>query len=114
MPRIFIGYMALLVAAALLIIVSRRPAPEAPPKPEVVEEVPRLVDFDLFWHNQYQVPVDQISVQDKVTGRIFEANITRVPYVEPGKTGLFTAVLDLDVCIEVTTNGFKVINVRTR
>lgn len=81
--------------------------------PEPMATSRSLRDFDLLWRNQYNKPVDQISIMINSTGEIVEADLMFYPYVEPGSMGLFTAIVDTDKYDQITS-GYTVINARTR
>jgi len=73
-----------------------------------------LVDFDLCWTNPYKVPVDQLSIQNNITGQVFAANVAYKPYVRPNEGGMFVIVMERQDYQDLTMNGFRVINARTR
>ena len=80
----------------------------------VCPEEELLIDFDLFWTNPYNAPIDQLSVQDNLTGQIFVANLVCQPYLYPNKSGLFVITMQSQDYQDITHNGFKVMSARIR
>lgn len=73
-----------------------------------------LQDLDVEYTNPYDRPIDQISLMSNASGLVIVADLAREPYVEPGKSGLFFAVLDQEIYQEFQEHGFRIVNVRMR